>query len=73
MLGGHVRGDAGDADLVDVPQPHVQVLGDVVVGAAGDEAQFECAEVEVNPIRKCYTFFNYKLAERLQAHSLCQH
>ena len=40
LLGVVVRGEPGDADLIDGAEAHVQVLGDVVVGVARDEAQF---------------------------------
>jgi len=35
-----IWGDAGDANVVDVGKAHVQVLGDVVVGAARNETEF---------------------------------
>ena len=34
-----IRGETGNADIVDVIQPHVEVLGDVVVVPARDESQ----------------------------------
>ena len=39
LFGTDLRREAGDTDLEDVPQAHIQVFGDVVVGAARDEAQ----------------------------------
>ena len=42
----HVRGDAGDAHVVDVRESHVQILGDVVVVSTGDEAELEVPEVD---------------------------
>ena len=45
-----VRGDAGDAHVVDILQTHVQVLGDVVVITAGDETELVIPEVDGNGI-----------------------
>lgn len=46
LLGVGVRGDAGDPNLVDVLQAHVEVLGDVVVLGTWDVAELEVLEVD---------------------------
>lgn len=45
-----IRGNPGNTDVVDVIQAHVQVLGNVVVGAARDEAQFEFSVIDSHGI-----------------------
>ena len=42
----NIRRNAGDPDVVDVVQSHVQVLGDVVVRATGNEAELVVAIVD---------------------------
>ena len=41
-----IRGEAGDAHVIDVIEPHVQVLGNVMVGSPGDESQLVVAVVD---------------------------
>ena len=47
----HVRCDSCDADIVDFVQAHVEILGDVVVGAARDESEFVVFVVNGHGIR----------------------
>ena len=42
----NIRRNAGDPDVVDVAQPHVQVLGDVVVRSTGNEAELEVTVID---------------------------
>ena len=54
--------DTGNFDFIDIVQPHVQILGDVVVGVTWDEAQFVVAEVNGNCVRvKSIVSFTYQL------------
>ena len=46
LLGVGVRGDAGDAHFVDVVETHIEVFGDVVVGATGDIAQLGVSVID---------------------------
>ena len=46
----NIRRNTGDPDVVDVVQSHVQVLGDVVVRATGNEAELVVAIVDGNGI-----------------------
>ena len=41
-----VRSDAGDAHVVDVLESHVQVLGNVMVVAPGDETELVLTEID---------------------------
>lgn len=50
VLGMSIRRNTGDPDIVDVVQSHVQVLGDVVVRATGNEAEFVVAIVDGHSI-----------------------
>lgn len=45
-----VRGDALDADFVDVIESHVQILGDVVILSSRYKAQLEVTKVDGNGI-----------------------
>ena len=51
LFGMHVRCDSCDAYIVDFVQAHVEILGDVVVGAARDESELVVFVVNCHGIR----------------------
>ena len=46
-----VRRDTGDTHIVDVIQPHIEVLGDIVVLATWNKAEFILSVIECHGVR----------------------